>query len=310
MKKIALIIFSLVLSAGIYAQQPTNLAMSIIVEDIPEEFPTTAKINIVSKINRAMTAHGIASTNTLNRFFITVVATPLTKDVIPGNPMRIAQNIEFTFYIADYVSQTTFSSITLNAKGVGTNDTKSYMNAISNMNFNQEKFSEFVGKGIDKIIEYYDTNAQKIIGKANLLAKQHEYGEAMFMLIDIPFDCKQYDNYTNAALSIYQQYVDYQCDQNLIKARTEWLPLQNAEGAQAAGEYLSQIYPEAKCYGEAMSLYNEIKDKVHEDWNFTMRQYDDSVDLKEQAIKAIRDVGVAYGEGQQPTTTNLSWLGR
>ena len=68
------------------------------------------------------------------------------------------------------------------------------------------------------------------------------------------------------------------------------------------------IYPDAKCYKEAQQLYDEIKSKVLDDWKFEMKIYQDGVDLESQRINAIRDIGVAYGEGQQPTSTYIGWI--
>jgi hypothetical protein len=71
---------------------------------------------------------------------------------------------------------------------------------------------------------------------------------------------------------------------------------------------MSYIYPDAKCYGEAQILHKEIKAKVLDDWKFVMKMYQDQVDLESQRISAWRDVGVAFGKNQQPTTYNVNWL--
>lgn len=182
------------------------------------------------------------------------------------------------------------------------------MDAVSHINVNNPEFAEFVDKGKSKIINYYDTNASKIIAQAQSMAKRKEYEAAIFMLIDIPYQCKSYDLYLRTADDIYQQYIDNECNINLAQARVEWMAAQNTDGATAAGVYLAEISPDAKCYGDAMALYNEIKAKVLDDWHFEMKKYQDSVDLESQRIQAIRAVGVAFGEGQQPTTTNIGWL--
>ena len=58
-----------------------------------------------------------------------------------------------------------------------------------------------------------------------------------------------------------------------------------------------------------MDLYKDIKAKMKDDWNFEMREkYKDDIALRKQAIEAARAVGVAFGEGQQPQTTNLMWM--
>ena len=68
------------------------------------------------------------------------------------------------------------------------------------------------------------------------------------------------------------------------------------------------IYPDAKCYKEGMDLYREIKDKVLDDWKFVMKIYQDGVDIEKERIKAWRDVGVAYGNHQQPISNYVNWL--
>ena len=56
-------------------------------------------------------------------------------------------------------------------------------------------------------------------------------------------------------------------------------------------------------------LMNEIKSVVKENWDFEHKQkYKDEIELRRALIEAARAVGVAYGNGQQPTTTNLMWL--
>ena len=59
-----------------------------------------------------------------------------------------------------------------------------------------------------------------------------------------------------------------------------------------------------------MALGNEIKAKLKadedRDWDFKVKVHDDNVDMQKRAIQAVRDVGVAFGENQQPT--NIQWI--
>lgn len=288
--------------------QKNNLALKVIVADQPEPFPHNAKSQLVNKLNLILTKNGLASADVLNRFFVTVVATPSTKDVIPGPPMQIAQSMDFTFYIADYYTQVIYSTAMLSSKGVGTNDNKSYMDAIKRLNINNSEVASFVKEGKEKIIKYFDENADKMLLEIRTLAKQHEYEKALFLLTGIPYDCKKYTDFMDLADDVYQQYVDYLCDIILAEAKAIWASSQNADGAALAGEYLAQILPDAKCYADAENLYKEIKGKVLDDWKFEMKKYQDEVDLESQRIDAWKSIGTAYGEGQQPTTTNIAWL--
>ena len=44
------------------------------------------------------------------------------------------------------------------------------------------------------------------------------------------------------------------------------------------------------------------------DYSKDVAKYKDEIELRRALIEAARAVGVAYGNGQQPTTTNLMWL--
>ncbi|MBR5469435.1 MAG: hypothetical protein IKU78_03100 [Paludibacteraceae bacterium] len=312
MKKcILILVFAYIISSfftlNLHAQN-NNLALKVIVADQPEPFPNNAKSQLVNKLNLILTKNGLASADVLNRFFVTVVATPSTKDVIPGPPMQIAQSMDFTFYIADYYTQVIYSTAMLSSKGVGTNDNKSYMDAIKRLNINNSEVASFVKEGKEKIIKYFNENADKMLLEIRTLAKQREYEKALFLLTGIPYDCKKYTDFMALADDVYQQYVDYLCDINLAEAKAIWASSQNADGAALAGEYLAQILPDAKCYADAENLYKEIKGKVLDDWKFEMKKYQDEVDLESQRIEAWKSIGTAYGEGQQPTTTNIAWL--
>lgn len=311
MKKIYYLATALLISVASFAQDASdghNLALKVVVEDMVEPFPPSAKLQVENKLHNLLTKNGIASMDYLGQFFITVHATPLTKDVLPGPPMQIAETMDFTFYIADYYNQIIFSTASVTAKGVGTTDAKSYIDAIRKINLNSPALEKFVAEGKVKIIRYYNEQADKILLKARQLATQHDYEQALFLVQTIPSECDRYQDAIAAGNEIYQQYVDYLCDVNLAQARMAWVKGQNSEAAAEAGNYLALIYPEAKCYQEATELYTEIKEKVLDDWKFEMKKYQDGVDLEMERIHSWRDVGVAYGSGQQPTTTNLGFL--
>lgn len=289
-------------------EKGSSISLSVLVEDLPQPFPEMAKTQLTNKLNGLITKNGVASLDYLNRFIITVMATPQTKDIVPGPPTQISQDLEMTFYIADYYDQKVFATTTIQTKGVGTNDNRSYMDAIKRINLDSPVLSKFVTEGKKKIINYYDKQAETLIKEARALIQKKEYEAAFFKLGSIPSECKRYDEAIKLGNETYQKYVDHLCEVNLAKAKTTWMSQQNADGAAAVSEYLSQIYPDAKCYKDAQSLYKEVKGKVMDDWKFEMKQYQDGADLNKQKVKAWGEVGVAYGKGQQPSTTNLNWL--
>lgn len=317
MKKLSLIILGMcMLGIQSYAQnvdfendKSTWIHLSILIPDQEGEAITTgAKSYLTNKLKQIAVKNGVAANEDFSRFFITTVITPLTKDVLPGPPAQVAENLEMTFYIADYYDQKVYSSTSMEIKAIGTNDTKAYINGIKNINVNNKELASFMDEGKKKIIAYYNARCAQIMKIAQTKADQKQYEAALYDLVSVPEVCDCYDEVLALSQKIYQQYIDNLCQINLAKARAAWAAHQNSSGAEDAGQYLSQILPDASCYGDAMALYTEIKAKVLDDWKFEMKIYQDQVDLEKQRIEAMRQVGIAYGNHQQPTTTVFPWL--
>ncbi len=49
-------------------------------------------------------------------------------------------------------------------------------------------------------------------------------------------------------------------------------------------------------------IVQKAEAKNKRDWDFAMKAYDDAVDIRKQEVSAWREVGVAYGQNQQPST--------
>ncbi|MBR7154417.1 MAG: hypothetical protein IKD12_03825 [Paludibacteraceae bacterium] len=308
MKKIFSIFVAALMSATMMAAETQYLPISVYAADDTESFPQGAKAMMENKLTQLLTRNGIAGLDYMGQFILTITTTPLDKDIIPGPPAKIAEKMEMNLYIVDAYAKTIFSSTSLTVKGLGETENKCYLNAISRMPIQSPQMAQFIEEGKNKIIEYYDHEGEAIIKKAMYLAQQKNYEEGLFWVSLIPQQSKHYDAALAAGLDIYQQYIDNQCNINLAAARTAWAAEQNSKGAYAAGEYLANILPDAKCYGEAMELYKEIKGKVLDDWKFEMKKYQDGVDLEKLRIDAARQIGVAYGNHQPSQTTSIEFL--
>ena len=296
------------MSVSMLAAETQYLPISVYAADDTESFPQGAKALVENKLTQLLTRNGIAGLDYLSQFVLTVSSTPLDKDVIPGPPMKISEKMEMNLYIVDAYAKTIFSSTSFTVRGIGENENKCYMNALSHMPLQSPEVAAFINQGKNKIIEYYDHEGEALMKKAKLLAQQKNYEEALYLVSLIPQQCKHYDAAIAASLEIYQMQLDNECAINLAAARQAWAAEQNSKGAYAAGAYLEKILPDAGCYGEAMELYNEIKGKVLDDWKFEMRKYDDSVDLERRRIDSARQVGVAYGNHQPSQTTSIEFL--
>ena len=95
-----------------------------------------------------------------------------------GPPVSTALTVQLTLYIGDAVGQKVFSTLTVDAKGVGTNINRAYINAFRAINGNNVKIQEFIREGKEKIISWYNSNYRQILVKAQKSASMHEYDAA------------------------------------------------------------------------------------------------------------------------------------
>lgn len=148
-----------------------GIVLSVLLDD-NEEIPHNAAQYLSNKLAQTITANGVGAFDGFSRFFITARLGMATRDIVPGPPTQIAENMEITLYIADYFDQKIFATTTINAKGVGTNESKAFINAVKNLNPHAAPVADFVRKGKAKIIDYYRAQCDNIIKKAQSLDRK------------------------------------------------------------------------------------------------------------------------------------------
>lgn len=269
-----------------------------------DKMPDAARSILANKLSQIITQSGMDGSAFNQRFILTANINVMSKDITPTAPLMQAYTLDITLYIGDGIDGTKFASHSTTVKGVGENETKAYISGLKNLKTNDPNYQSFIETGKTKIVEYYNSKCDFIIKEAQTLASQNKFEEAIFKLTGVPEACKScYDKCMDAITPIYKQQIDRDCKLKLAEATNLWYANQTVESGNQAGEILSTIEPSAACFGDVKTLSNKIATKVKEldtrEWNYK---------LKEQAqvserIKAYRDIGVAYGNGQPKTVT-------
>ena len=280
-----------------------------------ESLPSSAKRMLINKLSQITSKNGVGGSSLNPRFVITPNITVLTKDFTATAPPMIALTLEITFYIGDGIEGTLFASSTpIEVKGVGTNETKAYIAALKQIKPANPDLKNLIEEGKTKIIEYYNSKCDFIIKESQSLEAQKEYEAAILKLTSVPDLCKEcYDKCMDAVAPIYQKLIDRECEMKLAEAKNAWSAGQNMEAAYNASDYLSGIDPNSACFPEVKKLTEEIAKRIKEldqrEWDFKLKEQQDNVDIQKATIKAIRDIGVAYGNNQPKTITYnvLGW---
>jgi len=249
------------------------------------------------------------------RFVLTAKMTILTKDVTPTVPPMEAYTFQIYLYIVDCVDQIVVSTSTISSKGAGNNKNKAYLQGLRGINTSNSELERFMKTGKQKIIEYYNSRCDFVIAKAKALQSQNQFQAAIATLSGIPEVCKDcYMKSMQEIAPIYKDYIDHDCQIFMNLAQSTWASNPTSAGAADAGAILCLIDPDSKCYSETKGLIAKMEAKVQKDetrdWKFMERVWGDNVALEKLRIKAYRDIGVAFGNNQQPTYNNILWVFR
>lgn len=273
-----------------------KLVLNTFVPDQVDEISADVKSMLQSKLNQIVAAKGIGGVTINPRFVILVKVNVLTKDIIAGPPTMIAQNLELNFYVADATENTIFSSLSIELKGVGTSQTKAYIDAIKNINPKDKRIGDFVEEGKNKIIDYYNTNCEILIAKANSSAKTGDFDAAILKLSTIPDVCEKcYEKSLDNIEQIYQKKIDVECALILKNAKFAWQSNQTKVGAQKVAEELNNLSPFSSCQNEADSLMKQIAQKFKDEENAAIRErmkkYNDGLKLKQDQLRVQEEEG-------------------
>lgn len=304
-----MLVASLAAVPAIASAADCEVNVAVLAAPQPENVPEGTSQYLTTRLTQAATKNGIAADISASNFFITGKFNHILEDVLPGPPMQTALHTVLTLYAGNVNDHTIYAMKTFELRGVGTSTERAFINAMRTINAQNREVAAFVDEATGKIIDYYDKNYPAIIERANRASSLHHYEEAIYLLTQIPECCKGYGKVTPLVDKAYQDYIDYVGTKLLTAARAEWSRSPNEQGAKLAFANLVQIEPESSAYPGAEKLTAEIKASIKSDRDFELREkYHDSVDLARRRIEAARAIGVAFGTGQQPTTTNLMWL--
>lgn len=318
MKRIFLTFLALASMAGAMAQNTKlSVPMGVYLSDDTSIVPEYAKSALENKMRQIVTANGMGANNS-STFFITCDVTVTDKEVLGGAPVKVIQRAETTFYIADAQTERLYESVTISNEGIGNSDNEAFINAFKQIDIRSSQLRNFVNSANKKIIEYYESQIDNYIAQAEAQAKLGEYESALYILSTVPDCCEGYDKVNDAAVRVYQIMIDQESLKALQHAKSAWTSAHSREAAAEAGGYLAEVSPYSSCYVEAESLAAEIKKFVVEEHAYDRKMQEEALDwerkmeaernrLEAERTKAWRDVGVAYGNNQQPVDYTMWW---
>mgnify|MGYP000881597823 CR=1 FL=1 len=285
MKKIILIYFLISLFAlDLYSNAITGIAINVY---IPENISlqSESRSYLTDKVSQLLSENHILGKNYSDRFYLTAKIHIVEKNIVGGMPQRVSQKIEVTYKIGDAVDNIVYSTLSQTYVGIGTNETKSQINAFAQIKSNLS-YRNFFNEAKERISAYYSQRCESIIQEAELSSQNKEYSKAIYKLSLIPYGVACYNNVLNLMKIYYQEKIEYENLELLNKAQQIWSSSPNKEGAQKAIVYLEQMKADQKNQKEIQELLASMNTKLREDevreWDFMLRQYEQEQILKQQ----------------------------
>ena len=307
MKKI-LTIITFLFSINTFSQD-CIMPVSIILNEEFTDIPAAANKVLYESLNRIATENGLTTESQSSPFALTAHCDVLNQSNIAGPPIQAVYNLGITLYIVNTYAQQKFSTAYITLNGVGSSEIKSYINAFRQISTKNREIKNLIEQGKQKMIAYYDTQYNNIIKEAKRLVSLQKYEEALAMVIAIPVCSAGGEEATEFGVKLYEKNLNHLNLLLLNQAKAIWSATQTDESANKVCEILALIDPNATCYEDAGNLMKEIKNQIRSDIDFEMKEkYNNEIALEKERISTARAIGVAFGNNQKETTTNLMWL--
>lgn len=288
--------------------------ISINAKVVDEKIPEEAARNLENKLQRIIVNNGFGDLGYTARFVLTAKIDVTQKDVIPSTPARISEKMDITLMVGDVVENKPYASCAITVSGIGINENKAYISAFNTLKEKDQRIVQMLDDARAKIIDYYTNHCDEIVTRANTLANMKKYDESIFSLVSVPNVCAEcFEQCQQQAADIYQRRINEQGEELLEKAKNAWVAQSNENGAEKVAQIISGISPKAANYQQVVSLRNSISAKLQADakrqWDFQMKQYEDSQTFKQSIVEGCRAVGMAWARNQPRTIVKVihSW---
>ena len=147
---------------------------------------SSAKKLLETKLEQVCTRNGLAAEKGHAIFLLKAEVNELSKEISPSTPPMHAYNLEIVLSVVDRISGNIAHSTSIEVKGVGTNETKAYMQAIKQINPASPQLRKFIETAKEKTLEFYNSKCDDILKYANTLIEQGKNNDAIDLLNSVP----------------------------------------------------------------------------------------------------------------------------
>lgn len=167
----------------------SRIALAAVIEN--SNMPMAAQTELNNRILKICTLNGLASDNPNPMFSIRASVDVAGKELTPSAPPMHSLEITVNLFVVDNATGNIFSQTSIDLKGAGQNETKAFIAAIGKLDPKKGQFKTFVEQGKNKILEFYNSQCDLVISRAQALRNEGKNDEANNLLLSVPPVCKE-----------------------------------------------------------------------------------------------------------------------
>lgn len=285
----------------------SKISLRVLVAPQVEALSDIASSQLTEKLNQIVSQNGFGGSGFDDRFLLAANISVTSKNITATAPAVYALDLDLSLTIGDGLLGTKFYNTVISLKGVGSNETKAYIDAIKQIKPSDNNFKSLLEKGRTKIIDYYKQNCNTLLQEVKSLENQKKYEEAIYKLMAIPnVSTECYSKATTQIELIYKKMSERDCKTKLNEGEAIWSAKPTIEGANEVAAILGKIDAETECYKSAKAMLSKIyqavssqmKEVDKREWELRLLKVKSSIEIQKESLKNAREIAIAYASNQ------------
>ena len=265
----------------------SRIAIAPVIPEKMMTLPQAAQEMLLGKMRQMIGLNGLSAMDDAPLFIMNPELMIISSDVTPTTPAMYTYDMEIVFDLADRYSGNVYATASQALKGVGNTETAAYNSAFKQIDPRSGKYKVMLEKGKEAIIEYYNTQCDLVISRANSLAAQKNYTNALALLNSVPPVCRECFDKANAAATVIganmpETKVTVTSDKKTPEGDG---PVYSSVEAVDLGDNLFLRFKFAKNVGVKTMLYFELINKNEEDVMFKIYRIYETILINEKGAE-------------------------
>lgn len=236
-------------------------------------FPEASLKVLMNKMKNIVSLNGMSAIEGSNIFVIYPQISIIKSDVTATSPAMHAIRMEVIFNVADFYTGNIYASASHEVAGVGRTEQIAYNNAFQNIPHRHGKYKVMMEKAKDGIIGYYNSHCDLAISRANSLAAQRRWDEALDLLNSVPPVAREcFDKANLAAEEIARNMPVYiPADDPIDDTNLPATEIVTSDLVELGNDVFIR-YKSARLIGDITTVYFELISKNEDDYEQHFRR--------------------------------------